>query len=128
MAKERTAIDDLLDAFVESLRPAHDRIAAAPYAAIEVRKTDLRDAAAVLLRSHAEYVAGQAVPAGTSDARQTIARLEAELRDVRESHKAAAAVIDGLTAELNARKREDVAKVDPRTAPTPKAEGGPDHA
>jgi hypothetical protein len=56
----RTAIDDLLDRFVESLRPAHDRIAAAPYAAIEVRKTELRAAAAELLHAHAAYLTAAA--------------------------------------------------------------------
>src|SRR3990172_1476025 len=59
-APPRTAIDDLLDQFVEALRPAHERHAAVPATAITVRKSELRDAAANLLLAHEPYLVGAA--------------------------------------------------------------------
>lgn len=67
MSDAPTAIDDLLNAFVESLRPAHDRQAAAPFSAIEVRKDELRAAAAALLEAHATYLEGALTARATHD-------------------------------------------------------------
>jgi hypothetical protein len=60
----RSAVDDLLDGFVDGLIPPHHQIAAVPYATIEVRKEDLREAGRLLLGRYAEYLnAGAAAPA-----------------------------------------------------------------
>ena len=50
-----SAIDDLLDGFVTSLLPPHHRVVGVPFATIEIRKSDLRDAALALLKSYETY-------------------------------------------------------------------------
>jgi hypothetical protein len=60
--KERTAVDDLLDRFVEGLTPNHHKSMASPAIAMEVRGTDLRQSAAALLRGYDSYAQGSAAP------------------------------------------------------------------
>jgi len=65
MSAPHGPIDALLDNFVEQLRPPHDRIAAVPYAVIEVHKEALRDAAATLLRDYEALLNSNSLPPPT---------------------------------------------------------------
>jgi len=59
---ERTAVDDLLDRFVEGLTPNHHKSMASPSVAIEVRTSDLRESGAALLKQYDAYLSAGAAP------------------------------------------------------------------
>ena len=123
-APPRTAIDDLLDQFVEALRPAHERHAAVPATAITVRKSELRDAAANLLLAHEHYLVGAAPVLSAA-----LSREEVEALINRPGQ------IVRLSPDLMRMHATDPPPpappppADPRPAPQlPDAQGGSDHA
>jgi glycyl-tRNA synthetase beta subunit len=107
-APPKTLVDDLLDRFVEWMRPAHDRVGV-PAAGLVVQKTDLREAAARLLAEHQAILdkdAAAVLGAAHRAAQADLAQVQEQVKKAQADLATAKAEQDKVTAKIAAAKRQ----------------------
>ena len=104
-----TPVDLLLDRFMEALRPPHDRIAGVPYAAIEIRKTDLRASMAQLLTEYESLLSVAGWVRLTAEELTALEEYRAETKAAAEAH---------ALELLKAKEEQDLANADSAAHPT----------